>query len=99
MTTELTRAGAKFVHDPDAVLRSLPLSAWEPLFGSVKLLGQQFNGPASGETIAKGRTDFSSYWEFLFATTDPERRLDVRVEPFGGRVMWAALVSKDFELK
>ncbi len=84
------------------MFRFLPLPAWELLFGSLELLDRELSLPPRGALPlalpARRRIDYMSYWELLFATTDPEKRLYVRVEPFGGRVTWAALVGKLFEL-
>jgi hypothetical protein len=97
--SDLSKAGARFVNDADAVVKQVPIDAWEPFWGKFTLVDKQLSLPPPGEYMPPGRNTFHSFWELLYLRNDGGKKLYVKVEPFEGRVIWVGSREKEAELR
>lgn len=96
---QLRLRGARFVSSADEVVKLLPLPAWKPLFGELKLLDSNLDTPAAGSDRLQTGQDFLTRWELLFENRAQRQRYLIRVEPFEGRLTLFSMVAPDFTLR
>jgi hypothetical protein len=94
---QLRAAGASAV-DRQQVIARLPLAAWKPLFGVLKVRDVKFSDPAVRQT--KTERGEAYIWDVLLdSSARPARRYAITVEPFGGSVKAVVKTAPDFLLK